>query len=66
MSILNANLDRDVWGEDAREWRPERWLEVPSNEDDDFTFDDENSKCQQGKMPGAKTDMKYPGVYANM
>ena len=22
-----VNIDRRIWGEDAREWKPERWLE---------------------------------------
>ena len=57
ISILNANLDKKIWGEDAREWRPERWLAALSNEDD------EN---RQGKAPETKTGMTYPGVYANM
>lgn len=26
VSILNANRSKAVWGEDAEEWRPERWL----------------------------------------
>lgn len=67
LSILNANLDKDVWGEDAREWRPERWLEAHNSEDDEYDFgDDESSEHQQGRMPGAKNEMRYPGVYANM
>lgn len=26
VSILYANRSKAVWGEDAEEWRPERWL----------------------------------------
>ncbi|KAH7907754.1 cytochrome P450 [Hygrophoropsis aurantiaca] len=26
ISILNANRNREIWGEDALEWKPERWL----------------------------------------
>ena len=26
VSILAANRNKDVWGEDAEEWKPERWL----------------------------------------
>lgn len=25
-SILGANHNQEVWGEDALEWKPERWL----------------------------------------
>jgi cytochrome P450 len=27
-SAWTLHLDRDLWGQDAREWRPERWLEA--------------------------------------
>ncbi|KAH8099585.1 cytochrome P450 [Cristinia sonorae] len=26
LGIRGCNLNRDIWGPDAREWRPERWL----------------------------------------
>ena len=26
ISIYNANRSKAVWGEDADEWKPERWL----------------------------------------
>ncbi|KAH7882788.1 cytochrome P450 [Phlebopus sp. FC_14] len=26
VSILNCNRSREIWGEDAMEWKPERWL----------------------------------------
>lgn len=26
ISILNANRSKAIWGEDALEWKPERWL----------------------------------------
>ncbi|KAF9439655.1 cytochrome P450 [Macrolepiota fuliginosa MF-IS2] len=26
LSVLGANINPDMWGEDAREWKPERWL----------------------------------------
>jgi cytochrome P450 len=26
ISILGSNTDPDLWGTDAREWKPERWL----------------------------------------
>ena len=27
MDLLGFNTSKEVWGEDALEWRPERWLE---------------------------------------
>ncbi|TRM60984.1 cytochrome P450 [Schizophyllum amplum] len=26
ISVINANRSREIWGEDALEWKPERWL----------------------------------------
>ena len=26
VSIINANTSTRIWGEDAEEWKPERWL----------------------------------------
>lgn len=26
LSILGANTNTEMWGEDAREWKPERWI----------------------------------------
>ena len=26
INILGANLSKAIWGEDAEEWKPERWL----------------------------------------
>ena len=26
LSHFGVNCDRDIWGEDATEWKPERWL----------------------------------------
>lgn len=32
VSLLNANRNPDIWGPDAMEWKPERWLgELPSS-----------------------------------
>ena len=34
VSILGANLSKAVWGEDAEEWKPERWLKpLPASVD---------------------------------
>lgn len=26
ISIFNANRSEEIWGEDANEWKPERWI----------------------------------------
>ncbi|THU92957.1 cytochrome P450 [Dendrothele bispora CBS 962.96] len=40
LPIMNANQNSDIWGPDAREWKPERWLDgVPQ-------------KVVDAKMPG--------------
>lgn len=26
ISIINANRSKGIWGEDAAEWKPERWI----------------------------------------
>ncbi|KAG6334144.1 hypothetical protein ID866_4951 [Astraeus odoratus] len=68
ISILSANLDKDVWGEDAREWRPERWLDVHRTQDDCAAEGDEEEGPgeEEWQVPVIKGEMKYPGVYANM
>ncbi|OJA12274.1 hypothetical protein AZE42_08148 [Rhizopogon vesiculosus] len=62
ISILAANHNKRIWGEDAEEWRAERWLSA-SGERRPFG-DDGNS--MSGASLGIKDGMKYPGVYATM
>ncbi|KAH0833223.1 cytochrome P450 [Lanmaoa asiatica] len=68
MSLLAANHNKDIWGEDALEWRPERWLNaagkrVQLGRDESG---ESNLFASTEKTPGAKGRMKYPGVYASM
>ena len=71
MSILGANRNEQVWGEDASEWRPERWL-TPSGERIgfdrhlDLAFDENVGDANLEGTPGTKGGIKYPGVYATM
>ncbi|KAF9223682.1 cytochrome P450 [Gyrodon lividus] len=71
MSLLAANHNKELWGEDASEWRPERWLTATGEriqlhagmEDGESN---NPSASTTGKSPGVKAGMKYPGVYASM
>lgn len=73
MSLLAANHNKDLWGEDASEWRAERWfgatgLRVQLNGDSGIATDggETISSGTVEKTPGVKDGMKYPGVYATM
>ena len=38
VSIIGANRCKKVWGEDADEWKPERWIEPKSPKDYGYKF----------------------------
>ncbi|PCH36707.1 cytochrome P450 [Wolfiporia cocos MD-104 SS10] len=70
ISILAANHNKDVWGLDASEWRPEHWL-TPSGERIHFNGDTDNpvtdgksksSTFYSTGMYGNQAAIKYPGV----
>ena len=45
ISVLGANRNKHVWGEDADEWKPERWLRpLPRS-------------VQDSKLPGIYSQM---------
>ncbi|GJE85445.1 cytochrome P450 [Phanerochaete sordida] len=50
VSIIASNHNKDIWGADASEWKPERWLK---------TADQTTSK-------ELTDSVKYPGVYNGM
>lgn len=68
ISILAANHNRKVWGEDASVWKPERWLATSgqhvgmkaatTNNTDDIRDSEDALEAQ--------ADVKYPGVYGSM
>lgn len=75
ISILGANRNRRIWGDDADEWRPGRWLTEGGERigwgkgvDIDLTFDEDGER--KGELaegtPGYRNGVKYPGVYATM
>lgn len=70
ISILAANRHQEVWGDDANEWRPERWLSshlaAPSQAQEvKFSLDGEDV-TSTSPTPGAKDSVRFPGVYSNM
>jgi cytochrome P450 len=68
ISILTANRNRTIWGDDANEWKPERWLSPlvgPGTEDPR----DSTKVLPSGlsaPILGVKDGTRYPGVYSNM
>ncbi|KAI9065301.1 cytochrome P450 [Trametes sanguinea] len=75
ISILGANRNTHVWGPDANEWRPERWLTMTSGPKGgqhvasrDLEFGDE-SVLSVYPAPGTSPESKqvrYPGVFGSM
>jgi len=63
ISILAANHNKRIWGEDASEWRPERWLSASGER---LRLGDCEGNSMGSAGLGIKDGMKYPGVYATM
>ena len=57
IGIAACQRDVKVWGEDADEWKPERWL--VANEDEDGT-----DEWKRGTVLTDET--RYPGIYSGM
>ncbi|KAG1862542.1 cytochrome P450 [Suillus subalutaceus] len=71
ISILAANRNRTMWGDDANEWKPERWLSSPGRQygpGTDVSSDGADVLSSKLSAPilGVKDGMRYPGVYSNM
>ncbi|KIK38713.1 hypothetical protein CY34DRAFT_90524 [Suillus luteus UH-Slu-Lm8-n1] len=68
ISILAANRNRAIWGDDANEWKPERWLSSTGRKDGqgvNVTFDSVEAGPSAPAL-GVKDGVRYPGVYSNM
>ena len=69
LSLLGANYNKEIWGEDAAEYKPERWLSDKPGDGasrankvtDDFAMNPEFEFT-----PGTRGGAKYPGIYASM
>lgn len=73
ISILAANHNKEIWGEDASDWRPERWLTSTGervrlsdgeNPPDGYVVVERSE--EEDKVPGNRNGIKHPGVYASM
>ena len=60
LGIATSNRDPLIWGDDANEWKPERWLFRAEAKDDDLTTE------WTTKVPQRASDAKLPGVYSGM
>ena len=50
ISIIASNHNKEVWGEDASEWKPERWM----------------TKSEDRDSAAVKSSVRYPGAYSSM
>lgn len=71
ISILAANRNRTMWGDDANKWKPERWLSSPGRKDEpDTDVSSDGAEVLSSKLSapilGVKGGIRYPGVYSNM
>ena len=62
ISVLGANRDKETWGEDAEEWKPERWLVQPGTE----VMSDGLNKGDKERQAHGVAKQQLPGVYSGM
>ncbi|KAF7966366.1 hypothetical protein HWV62_38909 [Athelia sp. TMB] len=66
IAIMKANCDPDIWGSDASEWKPERWLKKLPSSVADAHFPGVYANLWLKKLPSSVADAHFPGVYANL
>ena len=63
VGIAGYNQDARRWGDDAREFRPERWLELEGGADD---ASNPNRRDGEAALPKAVVDAPSPGIYGRL
>ncbi|KAG2036791.1 cytochrome P450 [Suillus americanus] len=63
ISIIAANHNQAVWGEDASEWKPERWLNSTQGQ---LLCVQKRKSLIKILLDGVKDGVKYTGVYSSM
>ncbi|KAH8111253.1 cytochrome P450 [Phellopilus nigrolimitatus] len=67
IGIAAANRDESVWGADAWEWKPERWLDGAGQAVDADVEDRGAMRGEIERKPGVMDpEVRYPGVYSGM
>jgi len=64
VGIATSNRDRSIWGEDADEWKPERWLSGDSSPPS--AHDKENGAGSKVPLVKHVAQAKLAGIYSGM
>ena len=62
VGIFSSNRNKVLWGEDAGEWKPERWLVQPGTE----VMSDGLNKGDKERQAHGVAKQQLPGVYSGM